>query len=405
MTKKRVLAVCSFFPCPVDRGDPVRVTQFLRAAAAGAELTVFAVRRATTSGADVAELARMLPGVDIHVFAPSPDPFERWLGGRAGRAAREALAGTPSWILRRYSAELAAALRRRSGQFDLVVSLGEAAGVYGDHVETRWHWDKVNVLTASSRAQLRAARGPARLTGYARHVSARRLEARWCARASSISVTSDDEAARLRHHLGRRPEVVLPSSVDVPDQVPRAPRSGRLVCLGQFGYAPNRRGLRRFVDEAWPPLAAAGRTLRVVGANLPAADRARYDATPGCAVLGYVDDIAAELAACEAAVVPLWEGAGMKMKTLTLMAHGVPVFGTGPAFEGIPGAGTAYWAGQTALDVAQDLLAVSGAELLRRGEAGRTLVRDRFSFGAFRDQVTALVNGAAPAVERPAPTA
>ncbi|MEH3054948.1 MAG: glycosyltransferase family 4 protein, partial [Patulibacter minatonensis] len=59
------------------------------------------------------------------------------------------------------------------------------------------------------------------------------------------------------------------------------------------------------------------------------------DELPGIDVLGFVDDLDALLAESSAAVVPVWKGAGIKMKTLTLMGSGLPVASTTVGLEGI----------------------------------------------------------------------
>jgi glycosyltransferase involved in cell wall biosynthesis len=104
--------------------------------------------------------------------------------------------------------------------------------------------------------------------------------------------------------------------------------------LGLHHYAPNVDGLVRFVEEAWEPLGNDGARLLVAGRD-PTARVNELMRFPGVEVLGYVERLDDLFAGLGAAVVPLWRGAGVKLKTLTFMAAGVPVVATPVALEGI----------------------------------------------------------------------
>ena len=55
----------------------------------------------------------------------------------------------------------------------------------------------------------------------------------------------------------------------------------------------------------------------------------------GAAALGFVDDLAAELARARAVVVPLWQGGGTRLKVLESLAAARPVAGTSLGVEGV----------------------------------------------------------------------
>jgi glycosyltransferase involved in cell wall biosynthesis len=61
------------------------------------------------------------------------------------------------------------------------------------------------------------------------------------------------------------------------------------------------------------------------------------DGLPDVEVLGYVKDLNDFLSRLGAAVVPLWRGPGVKLKTLTFMGAGVPTVSTPVGVEGIDG--------------------------------------------------------------------
>src|SRR5688572_22407674 len=64
--------VCSYFPLPADRGDPVRVLMILRALARARPYSLLVVRRPETTPALVEQLRGELPGVRIEDYPASP---------------------------------------------------------------------------------------------------------------------------------------------------------------------------------------------------------------------------------------------------------------------------------------------------------------------------------------------
>ncbi|OZV83959.1 hypothetical protein CA850_04840 [Micromonospora echinospora] len=370
--------VCSYFPLPQDRGDPVRVLMALRALASVRDHTLLVVRRPDTRPEQVDQLRRMLPGVEVRVFDATAFRCDRF--GPAGRYPESLAAGLPPWVRSRWSADLHGELRRRTG---VGIALGEAAGAYVRDTPLRWHWDKANVLAASLRQEVEAAAGPVRRlrARYLTRISTR-FEATVLSRCATVSVTSAEEAARLRRHHGRTADVVLPSAVALPVGHRPHPHERELVWLGSFAYEPNLVGLRRFLSEGWPRLAAAGHTLDLVGSGLTGPVRATLARHPGVRVLGYVDDLRPVLARSRAAVVPLWSGAGVKLKTLTLLAHAVPVFATPVGAEGVPPSAAVRLAGTPAA-LAERILGTAPADLDAMAAEAVRLVRDRFSADRF----------------------
>ncbi|MGC4807012.1 glycosyltransferase family 4 protein [Micromonospora sp. DT233] len=395
--------VSSYFPLPPDRGDPVRVSMMLRALARLPGCTLLAVRRPDTTADQVEQLRRMLAPMPVHTFAATPFRYDRL--GPPGRYAQSLARGLPPWIRSRYSAELHHELRRRDGAG---LALGEAAGAYFPTTGLRWHWDKANVLAASARQEIAAARDPVhRLRARYLTTVSTRFERRALARCATVSVTSADEADRLRRHHGRSATFVLPSCVPLPaDHRPR-PRQRELVWLGSFAYEPNLSGLRRFLAQGWPPLARGGFTLSLIGSGLTVPLRAELGRHRGVLVRGYVEDLRPALAGARAGVVPLFSGAGVKLKTLTLLAHAVPVFTTPVGAEGIPVSPAVRVAPDPAALTGQ-LLAATPADLdAMAGEATR-LVRREFSEARFAERLLAALDAAArPASEAagPAPEA
>ncbi|WP_239382667.1 glycosyltransferase [Frankia sp. CIT1] len=379
----RLTVVSTFFPLPPDRGDPVRVLMMLRAMSRVRAYTLLVVRRAGTTPERVEQLRMTLPGVEVKDFPATPYRLGRL--GPPGRYPEAFVDRMPPWVRTRYSHELHDDLRGRTGWG---IAIGEAAGAYFRHTRLRWHWDKANVLAASSRQDaVEAPDLPHRLRArYLARVSTR-FESRALSLCGTVSVTSEDEAARLLAHHGRPVDFTLPSCVPVPvGHVPR-PDDRTLVWLGSFSYRSNLLGLFRFLEEGWAELRRAGFTMVLVGSGLD--ERTRSDLAPyeGLKILGYVDDLRPVLARARAAVVPLWSGAGVKLKTLTLLAHSIPVFSTPVGAEGLPRTDAVRVAG-TPDSLAREVLRSSPSDLDLMAAGALRLVRRRFSEEAFAERLT-----------------
>jgi glycosyltransferase involved in cell wall biosynthesis len=175
--------------------------------------------------------------------------------------------------------------------------------------------------------------------GYARH-QARRMrdtEAERVARADLVLAIQEEECRELRRMAPEARVEVLPVGVEPGRFLPRAPEQPPIVLLtGSLGWEANARGARRFLQEGWPEVRARIPTarLRLVGKGLTAglADAAR-DA--GAEIVGYVDAIEPEFARASALVVPLWIGAGARVKIVEALAAGLPVASTPRAAEGL----------------------------------------------------------------------
>lgn len=374
--------VCTYFPLPADRGDPVRALMILRALARVRTYTLLVVRRHDTGPARVDELRALLPGVHVEDFPATAYRLDAL--GPPSRYAQALAAGLPPWVRSRYSRALHERLRSRSGAG---LAIGEAAGAYLADTPLRWHWDKANVLAESSRQDLAEAVGVAyRLRARLLVVASTRFERRALAGCATISVTSGAEAERLARWHHRTADFTLASGVPLPHRHTPGPAARELVWLGSFAYRSNMLGLHRFLAQGWPALRRAGYTLTLVGSGLTERARAGLAAHDGITVAGYVEDLRAVLAPARAAVVPLWSGAGVKLKTLTLLAHAVPVFSTTVGAEGVPPT-VALRVADTPQALAAAILAAASADLDAMAAAGPVLVRAELSEERFADRL------------------
>ena len=323
----RVLAITNEFPLPLDRGGPVRFFGLARALAEVHDVHMLALRRPSTTHDLVEELASVLGG-PVEIFDPGGDP-----GGWA-RAVRR---GVPPWIAAQHSPELELRAGELARRADVVAILDDFAAVYAPPLSPAAPvvCDKSNVMGFSAATPLPAGVGlRERAHRQASIHLSRSFERSHLAPASAVVVTSEDEADRLASLYDRRADAVVPSAVDIPEH-PLEPAGQRAIgWLGTHEYDVNVEGLVRFVEEGWDQLGRDGFRLLVAGGSPPARVR-ELESHPGGAILGYVERLSELFPQLGAAVVPLWRGAGVKLKTLTFMAAGVPVAGTTVAMEGI----------------------------------------------------------------------
>ncbi len=328
----KLLLLTNEFALPVNAGGVRRQLGLLEALSARHDLHLLARQRERdTPAALVAELRERLGGATVEAFPARP---ETWATGKrvtAQRWARAIRDRQPAWTERSVSRPLVIRARELAPGFDAAITLDDTAHTYVERVGDLVPFviDKHNVLAWSRRVH-----GGLQPQARLEHWLVAAWERRTVGLAGATVVTSEDEAVRFRELYGRDPFVV-PSAIPPPAHVAdpaAAPRD--VVWLGDHRYAPNTDGLLRFAREAWAPLGETGARLLVAGREPTEAVRALTE-LPGVEILGFVDDLAALLGRCRAAVAPVWEGAGIKMKTLELMGAGLPVAGTTVAFEGI----------------------------------------------------------------------
>lgn len=209
-------------------------------------------------------------------------------------------------------------------------------------------------------------------------------------RASLVLAIQPEESDELRALApGARVEV-LPVGVDPTRYAEPQPGEPPVVLLaGSFAWPPNVDGAIQFMRNGWPRVVARvpRARLRVVGKDPPKSLRHAADRI-GVEVVGYVNSIAEELARATVFVVPLWTGAGVRVRIVEALAARVPIAATRLAAEGLGlNAGEHYAAGDTAGElggqVATLLLSPELREVFRT--RGRALAEERWGLSAIAD--------------------
>lgn len=390
-----IAVVLSELPFPTDSGDPLRALQFCQAVrASGVPVDFYVVERPTTTDADRAAFTRAVDGARVLTF------HSRWASrpGRGWASLRwltAAVLGRPAWIEQRFSPGMSRALNRAAPTYSQLYAVNEAAGPYVTTAPGEWHWDKSNVLSASRRQALAMATGVVQRfkAGVDLNIS-RRFERRVARRISSVSVTSADEALRWQQAVGAVATATLPSTVPVREQIVIRAVPRRVAWLGTFRYKPNWEGLLRFLEAAGPSFVETNSRLVLIGSGGNAEIERRLRSYEFVEYVGFAENLEDALHGCSLGVVPVWTGAGIKMKTLTLMSFGIPLVSTSVGAEGVP-----HDAFLAVIDDPARLAAAAAAsydehELIAAGTRARDTCVARFSSPVFERAVVQLVNGA-----------
>lgn len=218
-----------------------------------------------------------------------------------------------------------------------------------------------------------------------------------CRAFDRVVAVSEPDRLRLAQ-AGAGPNIeVIPICLDV-ESLPRLEREpagpGRererervrvreVTYIGSMHWPPNAEGIRWFVRQVWPRIAAAApdARLNILGKQPPADLCAARSGT--VRVHGYVADPAPFLARTAVSVVPLRSAGGVRVKILESWALGVPIVSTTIGAEGLEARpGDNLLLADTPDDFARAVVALLGdperAEQL--AASGRRLVGERYDW-------------------------
>ncbi len=147
-----------------------------------------------------------------------------------------------------------------------------------------------------------------------------------------ISEQEEQIAQELHPHRS----VVLPPVVSAAKQINLNRSSDppfKVLFVGNFAHAPNITAAHWLVDTIWPIVhhQRPDIQLLIAGKNPPETLQTNHNVQ----ILGYVEDLSTLLNNVQIAIAPLLEGAGVKGKVLSALAHGLPMVTTSIGAEGI----------------------------------------------------------------------
>ncbi len=156
----------------------------------------------------------------------------------------------------------------------------------------------------------------------------------------AVVTISQEEREWFQSHSGSCPVLLVPPFPEQPVFTPAGfvERRGAIFVAGWAAgpASPNAHGLHWFVKSVLPRVRAAlpWVSVRVTGGNPP--DQVRQLRSAAVSFLGHVDDLSGLYGDTRVAISPILWGAGVKLKTVEALAHGVPVVSTPIGAEGIP---------------------------------------------------------------------
>ncbi len=381
--RTRALVVTPRMPWPLDDGGRIGLWQQLWSVTREYDTTLVTLESPEALDRELPQPIRDL-GIEVVRVPHRPPPVPL--------ALLRGLVGRWPYTLARYrSRRLEVQLRRlvtdRRPAFALVNHLHLATHIdalEGTAVVLREH----NLEHRWLERYAESLRSPAART-YAR-LQARRMrpvEGVLCDRADLVLAIHESEAEALRVIAPRAWIEVVPVGLDFARYQARRPQRPPVVLLvASFGWPPNADGARAFLAEGWPRVRARlpEARLRLVGKDLPADVSAQARAA-GAEPVGYVEEMASEFAGATAMAVPLWVGAGARVKIVESLAARLPVASTAIGAEGLGlVAGEHFLCADApaALGEAVADLLESPDRAARMAEVAHAHARERFSIDA-----------------------
>lgn len=174
--------------------------------------------------------------------------------------------------------------------------------------------------------------------------SMRDTERRIVAEAAQVVCISEDEAAVARAWTNAPVHVLEPWMPGIEPGANGFEARGDVAFVGGWAAgadSPNADGLGWFLQAVWPLVrrAVPDARLHVTGADPPASVRAAAGLDGSVVFTGRVDDLAAFYAERRVAIAPLRYGAGVMIKAIEAIQHGVPLVATETGASGIGGGG------------------------------------------------------------------
>ena len=392
MSRSRALVVTPRMPWPLDDGGRIGLWQALWSVSRAAETTL--VTLLTPQEMDL-PVPAPVKGVCVEVerVAHQPPPLPV--------AALRGLLGRWPYTIARYRSDaLDAVLRRRAAtlrpDFAYVnhlsmASYAEALG--GTPVVLREHNLEYLWLERYA-AGLREPLSRLYAADQARRM--RHVEADLCRRCDLVLAMQDLETEALRRLEPRAHVETVPVGVDFSRFSPPAPELPPVVLLtGAFVWPPNVEGALAFFAGGWPRVRARvpGVRLRVVGKGLSPrlAEAAR---AAGAEPVGYVESMIPEFARATALIVPLWVGAGARVKIVEALAARLAVVSTPLGAEGLgllPGRHMLVGGTPQELGDALAELLLEPGRAATVAAAGHEYARDRFSLEVVAERTNILI--------------
>lgn len=333
----------STFPYPPTRGGTqVRTFNLLKYLSGRHAITLITQRSEDITDVQVEELREY---VEELVVFPQPQATEGQGGiiGKMQRFSTFLQQGTPTNVLNQYSTQMQEWVDEAvlAGMFEVITCEHSVNEIY-----VRQEWRQllrtvVNIhssIYATTRNLLETRRSENHLKTQLNLPLLRLYEERYCAKFTSIVVTTPEDRRQIAAFELEGQIAVIPNGVDLTLYSKRVsdPGGHDLLFVGTMDDRTNIDAVQFFSLEVFPEIwqRYPDATLTVVGTN-PVPEVLELGERPGISVTGRVPSVVEYLHKATVCVVPLRTGYGIKNKTLEAMATGTPVVGSDRGLEGL----------------------------------------------------------------------
>lgn len=107
----------------------------------------------------------------------------------------------------------------------------------------------------------------------------------------------------------------------------------KLLFLGKMDWAPNKDGLKWFLEEVWPKVDTTRFELQIVGSGDSSWGTELFK-SPGIKFFGFVKDLDAVYADCDFSVIPIRYGSGTRIKVIESISKNIPIVSTDMGVQG-----------------------------------------------------------------------
>jgi glycosyltransferase involved in cell wall biosynthesis len=107
----------------------------------------------------------------------------------------------------------------------------------------------------------------------------------------------------------------------------------KLLFLGKMDWAPNKDGLKWFLEDIWPHVDHNKTQLQIVGSG-DSSWGAEYFKASGIKFLGFVKDLDAVYNSCDFSIIPIRYGSGTRIKVIESISKCMPIISTAMGVQG-----------------------------------------------------------------------
>jgi glycosyltransferase involved in cell wall biosynthesis len=339
MNRLRILWLSHFVPYPPKGGSLQRSYNLIAQTGRRHEVDLIAMRPKPAASPDAdaearTALLRHCRSVRILDISAATRP-----AALARRAITSALTGQSLTVTLFESPEMRRLVREAEATADVVhfdsISLAGYLPDVGDRPTLMTHHGAESFMI---RRRIGNERSVVRKAFFAAEwLTLRRAERRACPRVG-VNVVVSDLDGRIMQDIAPASYRVVENGVDVAFFEPLPVMDGRsLVFAGRLDQYSNRDGILHFMDAAWPLVTARHPEARItiVGSNPPERLRQLAAVDPRIEVTGFVDDVRPYFARATAALCPIRDGGGTRIKVLDALAQGKPLVATSIGCEGL----------------------------------------------------------------------